>query len=187
VVEPLPGERPISPRTKARATGAFWLVVFIAGSLALGVPRGALWVALNKIAALSYVVVTILLFDLLRPVHRTAALVALLFGLAGSVVSLFSLGAVLHVRDLVFFGAQCAIVGALIFRSTFLPRFLGVVMAVAGLGWLTFIAPPLADALTPYNLVPGMIGEGVTLLWLLVRGVDVAKWEAEHRLMAGHP
>ena len=187
MVEPLPGERPISPRTKARATGAFWLVVFIAGSLALGVPRGILWVVLNKIAALSYVVVTILLFDLLRPVHRTAALVALLFGLAGSVLSLSGLGPVLHVRDLVFFGAQCVIVGALIVRSTFLPRSLGVLMAVAGLGWLTFISPPLADAVAPYNLVPGMIGEGVTLLWLLVRGVDVAKWEVEYRLMAGHP
>jgi hypothetical protein len=84
----------------------------------------------------------------------------------------FSLSAVLHVRDLVLFGIQCVLVGYLIFESTFLPRVLGVLMMIAGLGWLTFAWPAFAAALTPFNLIPGMIGEGITLVWLLVKGVQ---------------
>lgn len=174
----------MSPRATARATGAFWLIVFIAGSLALGVPRGPVFIALNKVASLSYVVVTVLLFALLNPVNRTVAFLALIFGLAGCVISLFGLGPVLHVRDLVFFGVQCLLVGYLIVRSTFLPRVFGVLMVIAGFGWLTFASPPLAASLAPYNMIPGMIGEGATLLWLLLKGVDVPRWEASLRLTA---
>lgn len=168
----------MTPNAKARAAGAFWLIVFVAGSLALAVPRGPLFVGLNKLATLAYVVVTILLFDLLKPVNRAAALLSLLVGLAGCIISLFGLAGALHVRDLVFFGAQCLLIGYLIFNATFLPRFLGVLMALAGLGWLTFLSPSLAASLAPYNLIPGMIGEGVTLLWLLVKGVDMHYWTA---------
>ncbi len=162
----------MSARTTARLTGAFWLVVFVAGAAALGVPRGPLLGALNRVASLAYVVVTILLYQLLKPVNRPLALGALAVGLAGCTISLFSLSSVLHVRDLVLFGIQCVLVGYLIFESTFLPRVLGVLMVIAGLGWLTFAWPSLAAALTPFNLIPGMIGEGVTLLWLLVKGVN---------------
>jgi len=169
----------MSPRTTARLTGAFWLIVFITGSAALAVPRGPLLGALNRAASLSYVVVTILLYQLLNPVNRPIALGALAAGLAGCTISLFSLSAVLHVRDLVLFGIQCVLVGYLIFESTFLPRVLGVLMIIAGLGWLTFAWPALAAALTPFNLIPGMIGEGITLVWLLVKGVQRdGTWEA---------
>jgi len=53
---------------------------------------------------------------------------------------------------LVFFGFYDLLIGYLIFRSAFLPRILGVLMAFAGLGWLTFLSPPLASHLSPYNL-----------------------------------
>jgi hypothetical protein len=52
---------------------------------------------------------------------------------------------------IVFFGFYCLLIGYLIFRSTFLPRILGVLMAFAGLGWLTFLSPPLANYLSPYK------------------------------------
>jgi hypothetical protein len=71
----------------------------------------------------------------------------------------------------VFFGVYCLLIGYLIFRSAFLPRFLGVLMALAGLGWLTFLSPPFADRLSPYNLVLGFLAELLLMLWLLVMGV----------------
>jgi hypothetical protein len=77
----------------------------------------------------------------------------------------------------VFFGVYCLLIGDLIFKSAFLPRILGVLMAFAGLGWLTFLSPPLANYLSPYIQVLGVFAEGSLMLWLLVMGVNVAKWE----------
>ncbi|HEY3204512.1 MAG TPA: DUF4386 domain-containing protein [Thermoanaerobaculia bacterium] len=81
--------------------------------------------------------------------------------------------------SLVFFGFYCLLIGYLIFRSTFLPRILGVLMAIAGLGWLTFLSPPLADYLSPYILAPGVLGEGSLTLWLLVKGVNEQRWKEQ--------
>jgi hypothetical protein len=77
----------------------------------------------------------------------------------------------------VFFGFYCLLIGYLIFRSTFLPRILGVLMAIGGLGWLTFLLPPLAEHLWPYIAAPGILGEGSLTLWLLVMGVNVQRWK----------
>lgn len=77
----------------------------------------------------------------------------------------------------VFFGVYCLLIGYFIFRSAFLPRILGVLMAFAGLGWLTFLSPPLPNYLSPYIQVLGVLAEGSLMLWLLVMGVNVAKWE----------
>jgi len=168
-----------SPLFKAKAAGVFWLMVFVAGSLALSVGGGAVFSAANIVAPLCYIVVTLLLYDLLKPVNRSVSFLAAFFGLVGCAVSLFHLTPFIHLRDLVFFGLQCLLVGYLIFRSTFLPRILGVLMAFAGLGWLTFLWPPLAHTLRPYNLVPGMIGEGLVIVWLLVKGLDAPRWEQQ--------
>jgi hypothetical protein len=61
--------------------------------------------------------------------------------------------------DLVFFGFYCLLIGYLIFRSAFLPRILGVLLLFAGLGWLTFLSPPLANYLSPYILLLGFLAE----------------------------
>jgi len=82
---------------------------------------------------------------------------------------------------LIFFGFYCLLIGYLIFRSAFLPRFLAVLMAFAGLGWLTFLSPPLANYLSPYVLAPGIVGEGALTLWLLVKSVNVQRWNEQAR------
>lgn len=78
---------------------------------------------------------------------------------------------------LVFFGFWYILIGFLIVRSSFLPRAIGVLGIVAGLGYLTLIWRPLAHSLYPYNLALAGPGEISLMLWLLVKGVDGRKWE----------
>jgi hypothetical protein len=104
-------------------------------------------------------------------VEQLRALASLFLDLYGLAVSIC----------FVFFGVYCLLIGYLIFKSSFLPRILGVLMAFAGLGWLTFLIPPLADYLSPYNLVLGFLAELALMLWLLVMGVDVQRWKEQAR------
>jgi hypothetical protein len=71
------------------------------------------------------------------------------------------------------------LIGYLIFRSTFLPRILGALPAIAGLCWLTFLPPRLAHYLSPYNLASVLLVEGLVMLWLLVMGVNVQRWKEQ--------
>lgn len=80
---------------------------------------------------------------------------------------------------LVFFGFQCLLVGYLMLRSTFLPRIIDALMVFAGLGWLTFLSPPLAENLSRYAMIPGGIGELSLTAWLLVIGVNVHRWNEQ--------
>lgn len=66
-----------------------------------------------------------------------------------------------------------------ILRSTFLPRFLGVLMVLAGLGWLTFLYAPLTHHLFPYIQVIGVVAEGLLMLWLLVMGINAERWREQ--------
>jgi len=174
-----------SPRFKARLAGAFYLVTFLAGfsALALGRKLGVYFFAANLIATAAYVVVTLLFYPLFKPVNRGLSLLAAAFSFGGLVVGTLSL---LHlasfpVNNLVFFGFYCLLIGYLIFRSTFLPRILGVLMALGGLGWLTFLSPTLAKSLSPFNMFPGILGEGVLTVWLLVFGLNVQRWNEQAR------
>jgi hypothetical protein len=77
---------------------------------------------------------------------------------------------------IVFFAVFDIVIGYLVFKSTFLPRIFGVLMAIAGVGWLSFLSPPFANSvLTPIEVV-GFLAELVLMLWLLVRGVNVQRW-----------
>jgi hypothetical protein len=40
----------------------------------------------------------------------------------------------------------------------------------------------VANYLSPYNFIPGMLGEGALILWLLVMGVNVPKWKERARM-----
>ena len=80
---------------------------------------------------------------------------------------------------LVFFGFYALLTGYLIVRSTFLPRILGVWSVFAGLGWLSFLYPPLGYRLFPYIAVVGLLGAGAIILWLLVFGVNEQRWKEQ--------
>lgn len=77
---------------------------------------------------------------------------------------------------LAFFGFWLIPTGYLIFRSGFLPRIIGVLLVVDGLGWSTFVSPSLGSSLFPLVVAGSGLGEIPLILWLLVRGVDVDRW-----------
>ena len=86
--------------------------------------------------------------------------------------------------SLLFFGCFCLIVGYLIFRSGYLPKTIGVLMQIAGLSYLTnsfalILSPAFANRLFPAILLPAFVGEASLCLWLLVKGVNVPKWQKQ--------
>jgi hypothetical protein len=84
---------------------------------------------------------------------------------------------------LAFFGFACLALAYLIVRSRLLPRAIGALMALAGACYLVssfagFLNPAFAGTLVPGILVPPFVAELSLALWLLMKGVDGAKWEA---------
>ena len=199
-----------SPRLKARMAGLFYVLTagtsvlgqqFVLGKLVvegdapgygdphLGVPA-FLSVWIRRLAPVDriLIVMTVLFYELFRPVNRTVSLLAAFIHLVG--LAIMGFGSLLQLAPLVilgggryltvfkvdqlqalaymflqfsaqafdafivFFGFYCVLLGYLIFKSTFLPRIVGALMALAGLGYLTLLAKPLANYLAPYNLFP---------------------------------
>ncbi len=235
----------MSPLRIARTAGLFYVVTILAGLFAEIFVRGKLIVAgdaaatahnilasetlfrlgfaADLVGGAAYVVVTLLLYELLKPVNRPVALLAVLFSLVGSAIgaastvahiapllllkgasylnvfntaqlqamAYFSLK--LHAQGylvcLIFFGCYCLLLGWLIFNSTFMPRTVGVLIAISGAALLVnsfglFVAPPIGDAVNTYVLALDGLGEIALTVWLLVMGVNSAKWEA--RAAASH-
>jgi hypothetical protein len=231
----------VSPRLRARIAGVIYLLFFLTAILGevflrqsgiSGIQSGVSgdaaatatsilaheasyrvgW-ALGLISIACYVAVVGLFYQLFRPVSRSLALLAALFGLMGCAItafgSLFQLAPlivlggspylsafnveqvqalallllILHAQvgniALVFFGLFQLLIGYLIVRSTFLPRVLGALIALAGVGWLTFLAPPLANSLLTYLEVLGFLGEVPLMLWLVVMGVNAQRWREQ--------
>ena len=79
------------------------------------------------------------------------------------------------------------LLGYLMFQSGYLPRVLGILWVLGGLGFVTrnvmwVLAPAYASFLL---LVPRLLAALSLGLWLLVRGVDVGKWK-EHEALAAY-
>ncbi|MGZ5484051.1 MAG: DUF4386 domain-containing protein [Pyrinomonadaceae bacterium] len=226
-----------SPRTLARLTGLFFLLTILGGIFAqmfvsqrlinfTDAAATANNILSNKslftlgftiylIEMACQVTTATLLYQLLKPVNRTVALLAVLLELTGIVIKTVARvfyiaplwvllptagGAspilqgftpeqvqsialtLLKVNDqgaataLAFFGFSTPLFGYLIFRSKFLPRWLGLLVMVAGLSWLTFLYPPLGYRVFMIIAPIGLLSALVKILWLLIRGVDEEKW-----------
>jgi len=172
-----------SPHPRARITGIVYLLYFLTAISAeafVGRGRLAAYYAVYLISYAFYIAVTVLFYYMFRPVNRSLSLLAAFFSLMGcanDVLGLFNV-APYKINSLVFFGPYCLLVGYLIFRSSFLPRILGVLMASAGLGWLIFLSP-LANHLSTYLKVLGFLAEASLMLWLIVKGVIVQRWKEQ--------
>ena len=177
----------LSPLVKARLAGVFWLLTILTGAFALFV-GGRSGPAVNLVSTACYLAATVLVYGLLKPVNRSLSLLAAFCSLVGCVLGASSFllppGARAATIAFAFFGLHCLLVGYLILRSRFLPRAVGVLMAFGGLGWLTFsvatlLSPTFARSLSPYIMIPGILGEVSLTLWLLVVGVNVPRWNAQ--------
>jgi hypothetical protein len=224
----------VSPHPSARITGAVYLLYFLTAVIGGLFMRGIvvdgdaaatannllahqslfrLGLATGLLATACYVAVTLLFYELFKPVNRSLSLLAAFFSLVGCAITAFgtlfqlaplvvlggsqylSVFKVEQLRalallslglntqavtiSLVFFGFYDLLIGYLILRSAFLPRILGGLMAFAGFGWLPFLSPPVANHLSPYNLVLGFLAELFLMLWLLVKGVNVQRWREQ--------
>ncbi|MCU1285513.1 MAG: hypothetical protein JWO13_1863 [Acidobacteriales bacterium] len=82
---------------------------------------------------------------------------------------------------LAFFGFYAVLSGYLIIKSTFLPRILGAWSVLGGLGWLSFVYPPLGSRLFNYVAVIALLGAMAMIFWLLAVGVNEKRWMEKAR------
>jgi hypothetical protein len=91
---------------------------------------------------------------------------------------------------LIFFGMTCIALGHLIVRSEYLPKLLGLGMELAGVCYIVnsfvlILFPRLAPRLFPAILLPPLLAELSTALWLLVKGVNLQSWHERQATLAG--
>jgi hypothetical protein len=80
-----------------------------------------------------------------------------------------------------FYGVATTLRGWLVFRSEYLPRFLGVLLMLAGLGFIlkNFMVVLVPKYHSDFLLLPMFVAMISLAAWLLLRGVDVSRWEIQ--------
>jgi hypothetical protein len=77
----------------------------------------------------------------------------------------------------IFWGLWLLPLGYLIFKSSYIPKILGILLIIGGIGYLLdfgifFLFPQLDVEVSQYTF----LGELLLPLWLLIKGVDVEQW-----------
>ncbi len=134
-------------------------------------------VAIEAVAAVSLATA---LLPLGTPAYLAAFTTAQLDVMATLAIRAHSLG---FGFALIFFGAECIVLGVLIVRSGYLPQLLGRLMQVAGACYVInsfalILSPRLSSLLFPAILLPALVAELSLALWLLVKGVRAGPWDA---------
>lgn len=85
--------------------------------------------------------------------------------------------AVGYAIGLVFFGVYCLLVGFVVFKSKLVPKFLGILYAISGIGYLInsftmLLSKEFENPVFAYVAIPIFIGELSFSLWLLIKGID---------------
>jgi drug/metabolite transporter superfamily protein YnfA len=174
----------VSPRLEARVAGVIYLFSILLGVVAMILNSRnmqALGGQTNLVAGALYTGLTVLFWDLFRPVSEWLSTSAAIFSLAGCWLP-SSWYKAAHVSNFLFFGVYCLLIGYLILRSWFLPNAVGVLMACAGVCWLTTTWPWLARSIGPYTTLVGLVGEGTLMVYLLVKGLDERRWREQAKL-----
>lgn len=85
-----------------------------------------------------------------------------------------------------FYGAAAVVRGFLILRSGYLPRALGVITMLGGASFIAknflVVLAPQFDL--PYVIVPMFLAMTSLMLWLLIKGIDRARWDAKQAALA---
>jgi hypothetical protein len=176
--------REVSPSLKARIAGLILALVVLTSAITEFFARGRLSSAADLAAGIleisGMIAGTLLFYYIFKPVNRNLSLLAAISNLLALTLELVRFLPHGVNIGLGFHGLYWILIGYLIFRSTFLPRILGVPMAIAGLCWLTYLSPRLANSFSRYILASVLVLEGLVFLWLLVMGVNAQRWN-------GHP
>ncbi len=85
-----------------------------------------------------------------------------------------------------FYGFDFFVVAYLVYKSTFLPKAIGVLLAIDAVGYVIggcvdFLAPGVATQVTVWIGLPTIAAEGSLCLWLLLAGVNVDRWKEQAR------
>ena len=228
---------------KARLAGALWLAVIVTNMIAYMIAtrlvseNDATATARNIIAnetlyragfafellsGLCYIGVTVLMYELVKPVNKTLAVVSAFFGGCGVAIgggmllarmgpivllhsdrvsaalpsaqlevialSAFKLYVVGFIISLAFFGIQCFFLGYLIARSTFLPRWIGLLLAAGGsiyvlTSFSNVVVPSVGARMIPLFSIAALLGEGSLSVWLVTKGVKSYRMGREEVLV----
>jgi hypothetical protein len=81
-----------------------------------------------------------------------------------------------------FFALNLLLLGYLVYKSGYLPRVLGIMLALASFGYCidsfgTILAPQYADLYASIVVLTAIVGELPLAFWLLIKGVNVEQWK----------